>query len=67
MTHAKHGWRRLRDETIVKMVKVHTRGNLADLNSKMLNACNFVRLRVCIMTRRAIPSVDSLDRIDRSD
>ena len=51
----------LRDEIIVEMIKVHTRDNRDDLNSKMLDACNFTRLRDCIMTRRAIPSVDSLD------
>ena len=51
----------LRDESTVKMNKVQTCDNLADLNSKVLSACNFIRLQDCIMTRRAIPSVDSLD------
>ena len=49
------------------MIKVHTRDNLADLNSKMLDACNFIRLRDCIMTRRAIPPVGSHNEIDRLD
>ena len=55
----------LRDETIIKMIKVHMCDNMAELNSKTLDACNFVGLRDCIMTRRAIPSVDSLDGINR--
>ena len=65
---ARQAWvEALRDETIVKMIKVHTRDNLADLSSKMLDACNFIRRRDYIMTRRAIPSVESPNRIDRSD
>ena len=63
---ARQAWvEALRDENMVKMTKVHTCDNLADLNSKMLDVCNFVQLRDCIMTRHAIPSVDSLDGIDR--
>jgi hypothetical protein len=65
---ARQAWvEALRDETIVKMIKVHTRDNLADLNSKMLDACNFIRLQDCIMTRRAITSVGSHNKIDRLD
>ena len=47
----------LRDENIVKLVKVDTKENLADLNSKFLDVPTFEKLRGRIMTPRAIPEL----------
>ena len=47
----------LRDESIVKLIKVDTKENLADLNSKFLDVPTFERLRGRIMTARAIPEL----------
>ena len=47
----------LRDEAIVKFVKVDTKENLADLNSKFLDVPTFEKLRGRIMTARAIPEL----------
>ena len=47
----------LRDEAIVKFVKVDTKENLADLNSKFLDVPTFEKLRGRIMTARAIPGL----------
>ena len=46
----------LRDENIVKLIKVDTHGNLADLNSKLLNAVRFEYLVDKIMVRKALPT-----------
>ena len=47
----------LRDEGIVKLVKVDTKENLADLNSKFLDVPTFEKLRGRIMVARAIPEL----------
>ena len=47
----------MRDDSIVNLIKVNTKDNLADLNSKLLDERNFERLRDKIMTRRPIPEV----------
>ena len=47
----------LRDEAIVKFVKVDTKENLADLNSKFLDVPTFEKLRGRIMTAQAIPEL----------
>ena len=47
----------LRDDSIVNLIKVDTKDNLADLNSKLLDEHNFERLHDQIMTRRPIPEV----------
>jgi hypothetical protein len=50
----------LRDESIVKLVKVDTKENLADLNSKFLDVPTFEKLRGRIMTARAIPELSEV-------
>ena len=40
----------LRDDTLVKLVKIHTDENLADMNSELLSAPRFVYLRDKIMS-----------------
>ena len=44
----------LRDENIVKLIKVGTHVNLADLNSKLLNAVRFEYLMHKIMVRKVL-------------
>ena len=51
----------LRDDRIVRFVKVHTDENLADLNSKILNAPRFLYLRNKIMTAQSIPDEGEQD------
>ena len=46
----------LRDETIVKFVKVGTEDNLADLNSKLLTPVRFAYLVDKILVRRSLPT-----------
>ena len=47
----------LRNDSIVNLIKVDTKDNLADLNSKLLDERNFEQLRDKIMTCRPIPEV----------
>ena len=49
----------LRDETIVKFVKVGTEDNLADLNSKLLNPVRFKYLVDKILVQRWLPTQSS--------
>jgi len=49
----------LRDEKIAKLIKVDTKENLADLNSKFLDVPTFEKLRGRIMVARAIPELRS--------
>ena len=46
----------LRDERIVKLIKVDTTENLADLNSKLLNVVRFEYLVNKIMVRKELPT-----------
>ena len=46
----------LRDSRIVKLVKVHTDENIADMNSKLLDPARFRYLRSKIMTSRSLPA-----------
>ena len=46
----------LRDETIVKFIKVGTEDNLADLNSKLLNPVRFAYLVDKILVRKSLPT-----------
>ena len=46
----------LRDEHIVKLIKVDTNENLADLNSKLLNVVRFEYLVNKIMVRKELPT-----------
>ena len=46
----------LRDEHIVKLIKVDTTENLADLNSKLLNVVRFEYLVNKIMVRKELPT-----------
>ena len=46
----------LRDERIVKLIKVDTTGNLADLNSKLLNVVRFEYLVNKIMVCKELPT-----------
>ena len=53
---ARQAWvEALRDSSVVKLVKVHTDDNLADLNSKLLNSVRFQHLRSKIMVARPLP------------
>lgn len=47
----------LRDQTIVELVKVDTKSNIADLNSKLLDQVTFERLRERIMFKHALPEL----------
>ena len=54
---ARQSWvEALRDENIVKLIKVDTHDNLADLNSKLLNSVRFEYLVDKIMVRKALPT-----------
>ena len=46
----------LRDECIVKLIKIGTHGNLADLNSKLLNVVRFEYLMNRAMVRKELPT-----------
>ena len=46
----------LRDETIVKFIKVGTEDNLADLNSKLLTPVRFAYLVDKILVRKSLPT-----------
>ena len=46
----------LRDECIVKLIKVDTAEDLADLNSKLLNVVRFEYLVNKIMVRKELPT-----------
>ena len=48
------------DESIVKLVKVDIKENLADLNSKFLDVPTFEKLCGRIMTARAIPELSGV-------
>ena len=50
----------LRDDTLVKLVKVQTDENLADMNSKLLSALRFVYLRDKIMSKEPTPAMGSM-------
>ena len=55
---ARQAWvEALRDETIVELVKVDTKSNIADLNSKVLDQVTLERLRECIMFKHALPEL----------
>ena len=55
---ARQAWvEALRDQTIVELVKVDTKSNIADLNSKLLDQVTFERLRECIMFKHALPEL----------
>ena len=54
---ARQSWvEALRDENIVKLIKVDRHDNLADLNSKLLNSVRFEYLVDKIMVRKALPT-----------
>ena len=46
----------LRDDKLVKLIKVDTAENLADLNSKLLNSVRFRYLVDKILVRRSLPT-----------
>ena len=46
----------LRDDKLVKLIKVDTAENLADLNSKLLNPVRFHYLVDKILVRRSLPT-----------
>jgi len=55
---ARQAWvEALRDQTIVELVKVDTKSNIADLNSKLLDQVTFERLRERIMFKHALPEL----------
>ena len=55
---ARQAWvEALRDQTVVELVKVNTKDNIADLNSKLLDQVTFERLRGCIMFKHALPEL----------
>ena len=64
---ARQDWvQALRDGDLVKLVKVDTKNNLADLGTKLLDPDTFERLRDCMMVCHAIPATD-LELGSRSD
>ena len=56
----------LRDEQIVRLVKVDTDDNLADLNSKLLNPVRFHYLVNKILIRRSLPTQREAADINKS-
>ena len=55
---ARQAWvEALRDQTIVELVKVDTKSNIADLDSKLLDQVTFERLRECIMFKHSLPEL----------
>ena len=56
---ARQDWvQALRDGDLVKLVKVDTKNNLADLGTKVLDPDTFERLRDCMMVCHPIPAAD---------
>ena len=55
----------LRDENLVRLIKVDTKDNLADLNSKLLNPVRFAYLVDKIMARRSLPTQPTAAKIDK--
>ena len=39
----------------MELIKVDTKSNIADLNSKLLDQVTFERLRECILFKHALP------------